>query len=1059
MELSELMEIIDKKPISLFYGAGVSMACGGPSGSQLFSAIRKQFKGPEIESFFDYMDKIMKFDDSNRSEIEAFIIDQLASISPEESHRYLFSLPWRAILTTNYDRLPELVLETLDKNRTIISKSDPDDSDIDQTKSNLLYCFKLFGDVRYKYPIGGWIVLTNSDYRIAYNRRSKFIELFSNLAISGHVIYLGYSFNDHLVFDILREIKHILNRIPWQGYAITPNKPTEEMQEIMQNFGITWVKGNLDEFVTITKKFFGNIPISAPSLVRRFSVHNIPIELDQGTATNIWRKFKILTVDYLHPFSENPIHFFEGIDSSLYPFVNGWDYPRKVKLVSRAGKKSKISDKFNLESIIHRSESGNSRDNIIISLTGSAGSGKTVVSKRIAFNWYKRGNPVIFLNTEVLSIDETSLLGLLDEIWKKYNLVFESENKSAKELRFLLVADNGDAHLENLVKLKNHLISTGKPADILLVARKSKLTRKKILDYRIDIAIEIDDTISANELIPFRDHFNRYRVLEDPEIVGRNIVNSEINSSFFALVYTSVKGVSKPLKQVITEEYNDLDSESKRFYSTVSFLQSLNLTPHTSLCIKCGDFDYDKIERKVEDGGLSGIINHATSSTHVSSLEFNGDSFLANNRIIADIIYTHAFRTSTDIFEILKKMINSITIDDIVETNLLHNLLIDRVRAGQIPDLEVTQSISLFKLAIKKIKTRPLLHHLAKLQIESGNYNEAAISIDTALNTHNDKFHEPEEYALDSRGRLELRLAQESMSDADIALTHLEKAAQAFHDAAFTPQDTPHPYQGLGKTYLHMAQLSHDEVKMSYYLLALQQCSFVENYLGQDLDSQLLSIKEDAIYELDKMGFDEQKADLILKHLGDSNGYAFLAEYWINQNSPQKAVSLVNKGLKENSKSTWLVRIKATLIRQMEPENYTKLRDVLERYIQLNGPFNIMLYFELAMVTFKLEEYDVSLGYFDQIYEKSKKHRYRLTPIEKNRWTENRSPKEFKGELVEPPKGQEYGKIKCHTLPDYPRLIDVRKKDIEFDIKGKDLVIFNLTFNMQGPQASRVRKL
>ena len=207
------------------------------------------------------------------------------------------------------------------------------------------------------------------------------------------------------------------------------------------------------------------------------------------------------------------------------------------------------------------------------------------------------------------------------------------------------------------------------------------------------------------------------------------------------------------------------------------------------------------------------------------------------------------------------------------------------------------------------------------------------------------------------------------------------------------------------------------------------------------------------------LDFDEEKAQRVLKHIGHGNGYAFLAEAQIAEKNYTEAYRLVTRGLQGDSKSLWLIRTEVNLIQQLYPDDYEKLEKALNRYVRLDNTYDIALEFELAILAFKQENYDASYNLFQQLYSRSKSHLHRVTPTERNRWMEDRKPKEFKGEIVQLPQGREYGKISCFSLPKYNHSIDVRKEDIEFECKGREKVIFNIIFNMKGPQASRVRRL
>ncbi len=162
MNLDQLVAIMRTSQISLFYGAGVSVDCGGPTWLELTTAVKAKFPEYTSEDFFQLMQSIIGYNDENRREVEAIVSNRLCSISPKDRHRYLFSLPWKAVITTNYDRLPDIIGVSKDGNRQIMPITNPQ-KDINQEKDEHLYCFKLLGDCQYTFPNEGWMVLSMSD--------------------------------------------------------------------------------------------------------------------------------------------------------------------------------------------------------------------------------------------------------------------------------------------------------------------------------------------------------------------------------------------------------------------------------------------------------------------------------------------------------------------------------------------------------------------------------------------------------------------------------------------------------------------------------------------------------------------------------------------------------------------------------------------------------------------------------------------------------------------------------------------------------------------------------
>lgn len=1051
-DIKEILTIMQKKPMSLFYGAGVCLDIGGPNGTQLLQAVKKQFPNCTSKDFFGYMNEVIAFDNSNRGEVEKWVSEQLLSISPNDDHKYLFSMPWRAILTTNYDRLPNLIPKTLDDRRLIIPVVNPDtDYPIDPSKPDLLYCFKLMGDTDYAYPNGGWMALSSRDLNLASLRRPQFFRAFQNLASSGNIIYIGYSFDDNMVFDLLSEMEYFLRSLPWKGYAISPTMPSSEVLSKMSRFNITWVKGTFEEFVEGAKTVFGAIPNSAPSIVSHFNIHNIPLTVERATASNIWGKFEILDVAHMEPFSKEPKSFLEGVDKSFYPFSAEWDFPRKTRLLRKDGQNANGREFSIVDFAKNRCRDANSSNNIIVALVGSAGSGKSVLSNRIAFNWYQTGNPVIFINTETLLIDYAALSTLLDEIWKNYQVAIkeQADGRVPKSIRFLLIADNCGGVLDQLVWLKNHLKAIGKPADILTVSRLSDTPVARLVNAKVDVITQIDDTVVRNEWIDFIDHFVE-KNMADREVLVSNLNNSAINESFFALVYTSIHGVQKPLKTLILDEFMSLDADTQRVYGIVSLMQSQMLTPWVSLTTKSGKIDFDQLSAQIDSGPLGGVLQFGPGK----------NSIFAYNRVVADIISEYAYKKTDQLFLALRELIQAVAPNDALELRFLHVLLIERLESLLGQRLQNAQKLVLFQNGIDKSRSKPLLLHLAMLQIQDGKFDAAKGTLKDALEAHVRGFDEPDKHVIDVKGRLELRLAEKALKigDKNDAWRNLENAEMFFKDAQTDPDSNPPPYQGLARTYLEKSKLALDKsTQWLYLLLAMQEITFVENYLGGEMRG-MPAIKSEVLNILQSENLDYAKVQQINNQLGKAVGCAFLAEQEIRKGNFSLAFQQVTVGLQADPTCLWLIRLQVKLLRKLRPDDAASIRTALDKYVRIaDQRFDVDLSFELAMELFKSGDYKSAMKLFHELEERTKNNPNRLTPLTENRWVEHGRPKEFLGFIEEAPRFGKYGKIHCTTLDSFYGTISIRPQDIG-PLFGGERVAFEIIFNMSGPQASNVRK-
>jgi hypothetical protein len=1044
VNISELISYLKNREFSLFLGAGASIPGGGPTNAKLINGIKAKYTIAAGESdFFKVFDKILK-DEKERPEVEDFLRSILVSITPNNDNRYLLSLPWKAVITTNYDRIPDLVDTTMDNNRTIQTLV-AEDPQVNTRKEDHLYCFKVFGDMSYSYPQEGYMVLKNSDRRRAYTRQANFFSLFRDLAKSGIVVYLGYSFGDELVFDLLDDLLFQARTFPHKGFAIIPTVPDQETIKKLNDHHIDWIQGSMQEFVSECKKVFGEVPQSCSISLNPLKVHGKIIELERTTFSNIRGQVSMINQGSYFSEYDTPRMFLEGKDRSFVPFQKRWDFPRNWK-VGYCSSRIQSSSIENLQKLIeYRSKKGNPKDNIIIALLGAAGSGKSIVAKRIAHEWYTSGgNPVLFVDPSNPYIDSTAIANLFDEIWKKYKKLLV-ENEDLEEIRYLIVCDNASLVISQIKQLANDLTSAGKPVDILLVDRISELPEKKLREIGTDAIITLRDTVTPEESKNFVAHFEPLQVLPDLSALSYSIKNPEINESFFALMYTCIREVQVPLKEIVIEEFRRKPSDAKNLYSLVSLIQSFGLTPHDTIATKTSDLDFETISEMVESGQLRGVLN----------IDKENHSLETNHRIIADIIKKHVFSTPDLLKKGLSNVISVVTEGNIPEMALVEKMLIECSSVREQLPLESVED--LFTVATKRMKTRPLYLHQAMVQLGLKKYDACRQSLDIARKTQHPSFPEAIHHVFDVEGRLELSLAREVLLTDEIkAWEHLLRAEGAFTQAQ-DPISSPHSVFGLSQTYRHMASLQKTrDISLNLLLLSLDNLQKVKN---NSPDWFILwgpiNLEREIFKQISGLGFGETDAAAIFERNHNANGYVFLSELKIGTDW-KEALRLINEGLKRDSQSIWLLRNKVMLLKDYCSEDFDELYDTLAQY--KNGPnYDLRMAFELAKIEFMEGEYGKADEDFQKLRLKSKGYRDRLIPSSRDRWMEKSTPKIFKGIIVKAPTFEEWGLLRSND-PSIPRLIPVHYRFIQFERCAKNQrVSFEIVFNMVGPQASEVK--
>ena len=1048
MNLSDIAELVYEKPSTLFIGAGFSMDSGGPGGYRLITELRHNFGDSKESNFFNYLEEIIGIDSDKRKEVEKYIRDYLIKLRPNEEQKYLLSIPWRAVLTTNYDHIPNRIEISIDRNREI-------ECIIDETKEgpyidreDKLYCFKLFGDMNKEWPEEGHMVFTRSDRRIAMFRIIKFCNFAQDLMMTSNIIYIGYSFKDDLIFDLLTEIRLSQKKVPWKGYAILPNEPSKEINDKMLRYGIEWVKGDVKGFVSKLEKFFTNIPISYAPLKKTLILDNIRIDVSKQTQYNVRNHLEYMHNELLEPVSEDPRYFLEGKDHTFYPFIRDWDYKRD--LTPTFIRKGKKIGQFSINSSFfapHRQTNSSSNDNVKIALIGNAGSGKSTVAKRIAYEWYDKGHPVIILKSKGFKFSRRAIEGFIEEL----NINFTRRTKDSikgerKVFRYLIIADNLSGQISEIFYMVDYLTSKEILLDLLVVDRRSNLTQEKIDELDFDAIYDISDTLYSEDLTEFNKYMDKLKLNIPKEIIKRNIENSRINKSFFALMYSTIREVQKPLRDIIIDEYGSLGPDEKGVYELVSLLDALDTKLHINLISKYTSVPIQWLFDQLDKGRLSGILQ----------LDVNKDIF-TNHKIISEIIDISVFTSSERYFNVLYNIIDLFTTGNRTEEDFVHNMLIRKIKSHE-HDTRITprKTIELYERALEKIPTRPLYHHLARNYLHTLNYEKGIEAIKKAYKVWHRHFHEGDKNLMDTEGRLELLKAGDLLDsgvDKYIVWNYLDRAENLFFAARSDVRSSPEPIQGMARTY-HLKARASDEypIKCNFCLLALGRLNYIDKNVEQSA-ARSLRLRRRIIAELGKE-FNLDYARRILEIHGNPDGFSYLAEIEMRKKNYKKVNQLVDEGLKHKN-TIWLLRIKIKVL-QILYQDIKLLDDLLERYIRL-GEYDLELSFESAKYYFRLGNFRRSFITFDELHRKSRGYKSGYKFSTDNVLYEGNNMKSFRGVMREIPYVRHSGKIKCNDLSEYSETIPVKYDRIKYDnFLENDKVYFNIYFTFAGPQAMGV---
>ncbi|ERK55006.1 SIR2 family protein [Leptotrichia sp. oral taxon 879] len=280
-----LAEELEKGKLVVFVGAGVSKNSGLPDWKELikdYAEYRgiKEFTSKEYltipEEVFERYGSLKYYEIAEKRFLGKYV--------PNSVHRILKKMDLTYIITTNYDTL----IEDEIKNLQVVSK----DEDLPYTSSNKML-IKMHGDFKNKN-----IVLKKSDYD-NYEKNFQLIStLIKGLFTTNTILFIGYSYNDTNVQQIMNWIKEILKEETRKAFLVEfteKDDKEEENGEQINRISLKLLTKNNDEILYADKK--GRVDYDYEKTLTEFllNIYNEKENVRQEKNFEIYKNLNYLT--------------------------------------------------------------------------------------------------------------------------------------------------------------------------------------------------------------------------------------------------------------------------------------------------------------------------------------------------------------------------------------------------------------------------------------------------------------------------------------------------------------------------------------------------------------------------------------------------------------------------------------------------------------------------------------------------------------------------------------------------------------------------------------------
>lgn len=200
-----IVEAIDEGACTLFLGAGASQLAGAPSSEEFRRLVCEQFLGEtQWPLRLENAASLAVAQTGTRPRLETLIARRLTNLQPSQAHTKVPWFRWRAIVTTNYDRLVEDAYhaEPAAVQQLTPIREEADLAALGSVTAGEIALLKPHGCVTQPHQMS---ISLEDIYEAKQRRRLLFTQI-EALHVMGPVIYIGYSLNDTHILDMLYDL-------------------------------------------------------------------------------------------------------------------------------------------------------------------------------------------------------------------------------------------------------------------------------------------------------------------------------------------------------------------------------------------------------------------------------------------------------------------------------------------------------------------------------------------------------------------------------------------------------------------------------------------------------------------------------------------------------------------------------------------------------------------------------------------------------------------------------------------------------------------------------------
>lgn len=772
----------------LFVGAGVGShayrdGLSAPDAAALAIELASAFDidaGPETE-----LSKVAQVVElrKGRAELEAFLSERLANLEPDETLQWLFSLTWRAVFTTNYDRVIERAYELIQA---------PTQTPVPMSVSANLVNFNPGFEVPIYHlhgalygPTASRVLITEDDYANFRERRRMLFDLLKVAFATVPIVYVGYSNRDPNWRTVLAEVaaEFAPNRPPL-SYRITPQIDPLD-REILMAHQIQSIDADLAAFREASRAALGEIrvePRDIAALEGRIPPDLLPAF--RATPAAVVRLLSSWVYVNQTDFAEAPNteQFLRGdianwgLVGQDLPFLRDVEEPLTGALLDFATD-PRLQPRATL-------------------LLAPAGYGVTTTLMAIASHLARERAGAVFMHRRGQQVIEGDM---------------EFACSLAEGPKFFVV-DNAADRASTLATALQRFRETRQHAMVLAGERLNEWRQQPTRLRAQEFGIEPLSDPEIDRLLAFLEKTHSLGNLQELEIgLRRAAIKEKHSKELLVVMREATEG--RAFDAIIQDEYSGIgDDYSRRLYAAVCAFYRLKAFARDAVAADILETEIVQMYERTgatTDGVVVWELIDEVLQTYAAR---------ARHHIIADVVW-HRCLSDSERGDLLERALEALNLNFHLDARAFEHFIRAEDAIDSIQTLE--GKIQFFERAARKDPQSPYVRqHYARMLRREGRMELALAEADRAIAMAPDSA-----VLLHTKG---LTLSDLTQSESlEIARRRLVQAEDTFRQAIRRNRRSAYPYHGLASLYLGWAKRVPEE--------AVRYLSLAEEVIGTGL--------------------------------------------------------------------------------------------------------------------------------------------------------------------------------------------------------------------------------